>query len=158
MATLEELQRHKQLVQRTQHLRRKLRVLVREHDDYLHTWFRRGDPSDLQLWLASQLYHARWQRICKLEEQLKQLEEQRRQLQEQLAVAKQHHQPKPNERLLQQQHEKCKLRQLQRKQQEPPILVGWSSSSSSSLSDDSDSVESSDASAAAATSAANETL
>ena len=85
MATLEELQWQQQMVQRKQHLKRTLRVVVRIHDEWFHTWFRRGDPSFLQLWLAWLLYHARWQRICELEEELKQLEEQ-------LAASKQHHQ------------------------------------------------------------------
>ena len=86
MATLEELQWQHQMVQRTQHLMRRLRVVVCIHDEWLHTWFRRGHPSSCQLWFAWLLYHARWQRICELEEELKQLEER-------LAASKQHHQP-----------------------------------------------------------------
>ena len=85
MATLEELQWQQQMVQRKQHLKRTLRVVVRIHDEWLHTWFRRSESSFLPLWLAWLLYHARWQRICELEEELKQLEEQ-------LAASKQHHQ------------------------------------------------------------------
>ena len=85
MATLEMLQWQKQLVQRRQHLKRKLRVVIRIHDDWFHTWCRRGDPSYLQLMLAWESYHARCQRICQLEEELMQLEEQ-------LAAVKHHHQ------------------------------------------------------------------
>ena len=79
MATLEMLQWQKQLVQR------RLRVVIRVHDDWFHTFFRRGDPSWEHLMLAWEFYHARCQRICQLEEELMQLEEQ-------LAAVKYYHQ------------------------------------------------------------------
>ena len=79
MATLEMLQWQKQLVQR------RLRVVIRVHDDWFHTFFRRGDPSWEHLMLAWEFYHARCQRISQLEEELMQLEEQ-------LAAVKYYHQ------------------------------------------------------------------
>ena len=80
------LQWQKRLVQRRQHLKRKLRVVIRIHDDWFHTWCRRGDPSYEQLMLAWECYHTRYQRICQLEEELMQLGEQ-------LTAVKHHHQP-----------------------------------------------------------------